>query len=159
MKQVFGFHLVVLFLHLVLGDLLFQLQNKIDFLFDRVVTVLDRLIQLPDRVHDQHSLRPVILAQHRVLVRDPCPAFLHSVQLLLQLLNVLLPTDLHLLHDLPLCRQLPIQSLAPAQRIIDLMLESYCLLLHHLNLPVRSVKFNLCRLLAQDNVLHLRPRL
>lgn len=114
LEQVFGPHQHVLFVRLVLSDLLFQLQNKIDFLFDRVVTVLDRLIQLPNRVHDQHSLRPVILTQHRVLVCDPCPALLHGVQLRLQLLNVLLSADLHLLHDLPLRRQLPIQSFASA---------------------------------------------
>jgi hypothetical protein len=39
------------------------------------------------------------------------------------------------------------------------MLESDCLLLQHLNLPVSSVKFNLSRLLAQDNIFQLRPRL
>ena len=80
-------------------------------------------------LHQLHGTGPIILANHGVPLRDLLPLIFDPVQLPLQLIDIFTLRNLHLPHDLPLRAQLSVQALCTRQRLIDLVLKFYRLLL------------------------------
>ena len=76
-----------------------------------------------------------------------------SVELLLQLVDVIFLRHLHLLEDLLLRVQLSIEVLSLSDSLVDLMLELEVLLLEDLDLAVGRIKFDLSVLECKDLIL------
>lgn len=120
----------------VLSGLALQCQLR---LFMGLFLLSDRLFELEDPVQVHHRSGSDVLADHVVFIDHFVEALLNSIELTLQLVDVLALADLELLHDLLLRLERPGELFSVRSRLVYLVDVSCVLLRQSIDLFLKLV--------------------